>query len=722
MALGLKSNDIIKKHSAAIKSNQVEKNKGSDFYLDSNLKQFINSVDNYIKNNLSEECALIAYPSHFDTEHIVEIIKNYIDVSHHDKIISLIPINKNRSASAYLISPFILDEIREKIYMFKKQNVGKKATVLLFDEAIIDGNTRKELKHLLFYLGADEVNTLCILDRRRLPFNTTDPQKHKAYWRLDIPRLGNRDNCLLCKSLDLIDSFKNNLIYSYDKIRIERWKSAWNCRFPYSISNLHGLISKTISPINKKFSIYLDSKTGEIKFHDTIQLTNSVGLSIYTGEIHAMTARDDMAINICQSLNIDSLVKIEVLAFNLLLFGKDSSFGVNCKMVNMILQEMNALNFICNETAFGILAIISQPNEIINSALKDINYASEINNQDLELFYCYYFNSNESELEKMPSIKRHFRSQYIKNIKSVYYNFHHELHNDFGRPHNTALDNLSTLSNVSKFTIGLDFCKQAVASCEKLENIITLFPLWNTRTLYSKDNMVIIIDRIKELTRMLNSHILNIQNETCKDILFYKEDSRLFSEFQNIQDKAKLLKKSLSELHLLLFINIGSNREDNSYFPLRDAIKIILESYEYEDLNSKVILCDFDKKRDETQYDRWIPWDKQIEKKIYNIINNIKHAKGYINKERNYFENNSENQDLAKMLLSIKYSTKNLQLIFENYSDKSAKNISTIAEAKNKPEKQHIVDLEGRVFYDDNHNLNDTDLYLVKTIIELPYQ
>jgi hypothetical protein len=673
-----------------------------------------------MRESEKEECAIIAYPSHYNTEHIVGVIKDYIDEKFHSNILSLIPINKDRNGTAYLISPLIIERIRQKIIDFKKS--GKKAKVLLFDEATIEGKTRKELKHLLFHLGADDVKTLCVLDRQRLPFSTSNPEKHKAYWRLDIPRLGNKDNCMLCKSLDVINSFKNALIYSRDKFRVEQWKTAWESRFPYSKGKFHGLISKPLNQhISEKFAIYIDKTSGKELHYDYINLINSVGLTLYAGETHSMTGRDDMALKLCQDAELNSLSKIEILSTNLLLFGKDFAYQESLKMLKLIFNEINSLEKVSNETALGVLTILSQPEETIKSLFEQSsnkeNNDIEIKNLDLELLLCFYSQNKDSVFSNLSTLRRHFGSQYISDIRTVYFKFHHELHNDFGRIHNTSLEKTLSLKEYTQLSI--ETIRLSISSCEKIYDLINLFPFWNTRQLYSKKDAEETKTQILTLTSLLQKHsekiIENQQNNPTIDV--YVGSNELLKELCEIKSSIENVKKQLYYLHSLLFTNIGIQNYDS--FPLKDELSKIISFHSQYNSTHKIKFDDFIKKA-EPEYERWVPWDKQISNKVSYIIDNVKHSIGFLDASRMFYKEMNAEQSLANMLISVKYLTKGLQLIFENYSERSHENIILKAQGKNKPEKQHIYDLGGQIIYESDQK--DENLYLIRTILELPYQ
>lgn len=727
VALGTDTRSIENDIQHLYKNDQKERTSQSDNYLKIVKDQFISDVNNAIyKLNIIEECALIVYPSHFNTEHIIEIIKTFINPELHERICALIPISKERESSAYLISPFILENIRKKITEFK--NKGKEPKVLLFDEVTIDGKTRKEIKHILFYLGASEVKTLCLLDRRRLPFSTSDPSRHKAYWRLDIPRLGSRDSCVLCKSIDKISSFKTHLIYSIDKGRINNWIYYWGSTFPYSKSFQHGLSSKPLqSVMSKKFSLYFDKESGGFLPYDNILLTNSIGVSLYAGEVFSMTSRDDYSLELCKKNDFSEIEIIEILSFNLLNFSKEFSYSTTSSMASKLFQTINSIEETNHETALGVLTLLSLPHRIIEtliSSLKENN--SIISNKDIEIFLCIFAQEDDSPMHDIQILRRHFKSSYISCLNDVYSNFHNEIYNKFGRIHDTSLVTISEITSISPFKE--EIFLNAISSCDKLSELINNFPIWNCRSHLSNEITKQIIEKIIHLKKGLESFTSEeYQKEECINAIQF--------EVENVQ-------RELIYFHSHFFVNIGIQDTDKNNFPLKNEIQSITNTYKFDEeiCESLVGMYKFNKS-DAIEFEQWISWDKQVKNKVKYLINNARHGIGYIAKSDfdtdfcYYTKDDSRikcdknsctivddgiTKLLYRMLISIEYKDTFLEFHLYNYSPIDHIQITNRTNKKNKPEKEHIKELKGKIYY--KSEKVDNGLHLLDTILELPYR
>jgi len=724
VALGTDTRSIVNDIQNIYKSDQKEKTSQSDNYLSIVKDQFVSDVSNAINiKKIIEECALIVYPSHFNTEHIIEIIKTFINPELHERICALIPISKERESSAYLISPFILENIREKISQFKKK--GKEPKVLLFDEVTIDGKTRKEIKHILFYLGASEVKTLCLLDRRRLPFSTSDPSKHKAYWRLDIPRLGSRDSCVLCKSIDKITSFKTHLIYSVDKERINNWIYFWGSTFPYSKSFQHGLNSKPLqSVINKKFSLYFDKKSGGFLPYDNILLTNSTGVSLYAGEVFSMTSRDDYSLELCKKNAFSELEIIEILSFNLLNFSKEFTYSTTSSIASMLFQTINSIEETNHETALGVLTLLSLPHHIIESLISSLNENNiMVFNKDIEIFLCIFAHEEESPLHNNPIFKRHFKSSYISCLNDVYNNFHYVIYNSFGRFHDTPFVKIRAITSISPYIEEIFI--NAISSCDKLSELLNNFPIWNSRSYLSN-----------EITKQIIEKIIHLKKELE---LFTNEDYQ--EKFINaIQSEVENVQRELIDFHSHFFVSIGIQL-DKELFPLKNEIQSIISAcrFDEEACENLVGMYKFNKSH-AYEFERWVSWDKQVKNKVNYLINNARHGLGYIantdfdtdfcyyskddsrivcDKDRCIINDDGITKQLYRMLISIEYTDVCIKLHLYNFSTMDHIETTRRTNKKNKPEKEHIKELKGKIYYESEKV--DSDLHLLDTILELPY-
>ena len=182
-ALSLQEKNLEVKDNEKLKENVME-------YIDKKRDKYIN-----------RKCSFVVYPYHSNTEQIIDTIKNYIK-KEDANFIPLIPLNKERTGTSFQPSPLTIEMLRKTIESAKKN--AKEVNALLIDDAIIDGKTQEEIKHVLYGLGVSHVMSVFILERRRIPYNTSDNTKTAVFWRLDIPRLGPKYSYPLCKALDTI--------------------------------------------------------------------------------------------------------------------------------------------------------------------------------------------------------------------------------------------------------------------------------------------------------------------------------------------------------------------------------------------------------------------------------------------------------------------------------------------------------------------------------------
>ncbi|NTW32226.1 MAG: hypothetical protein HGB12_06330 [Bacteroidetes bacterium] len=713
IALGLNESSIISLPESSI-SIPKSRTRITNNVFDRRINLLKDSVKDYInKNTTTEECEIIVYPSHFNTESIIGKIKDCIDSNIHNRIISLIPINKERGSSAYLISPLILENIKSKIatYTIRKETVN----VLLFDDGTIDGKTRKELKHLLFYLGADNVKTLCILDRRRLPFSTTIPNKHKAFWRMDTPRLGNRGECSLCEALKTITPFESQLIYSTHKSRIKAWSEAWDSQFPYSKRKNHGLVAKHLEKsITKKFSIYIDNETGKTIHHDEINLINSLGLTLYCTEIHSMTGRHDMALKICKNDDIEIRTRIEILSVNLLFFVRDFSDYIISEMAKLLLRLINLEQDVSNETALGALTFISLPFRLSKLIIYPfLEEDIDIKNIDMNLLMSYFIH-NEGRKFENNSLQGNFFNSYTKDEKTAYHKLHHEIFNDFGINHNKSFNVIQRIHERSE--IKKDLIDESISSCNRLYAIIKGFPISNTRKVVGHEQINDILNNLNKLASSFIQHFKAISKTGVPK--YYYDDSMIFEEICNIQAIVGLTSDLIYNFHNELFVKVGL-RENND-FPLLVQIKDLIYDCQNKYKEYKIGIANDFVQDNKVEFGKWIPMDRLIVKKIEFILTNVRHSKGFIDKDLNYINHLSAiTQEYFNLVVSINYSEKGVNLKFLNFSENTPEYITEEANKKNKLEKEHISMLGGKLDY--MTEKKEGDLFLINTNLFIPY-
>lgn len=669
-----------------------------------------------------EECAVIVYPYHYNTQEIVSTIKQYISSDLHDRIIALIPVNKDRGGSSFLISPLSFKAIQSKIKNFKE--IHGQATVLLFDEATVEGKTRKEIKHLLFYLGATEVKTLCILDRRRLPFTTTDPFKHKAYWRLDIPRLGNHDTCLICKSLEKSNDLINRFTSSSAVSRIKIWQSIWEKVVPHNKKDHHGIDAKAIKPIEKKFGIITKSEIKDDEIVgvtyqcggdlNRIKLTNSHGLTIYSAELHTMTSRDDIVFALIdpnrKKTSTDYVpykpaIVIELLCVNLLLFGDEFSASVTKTIALRIFEEVNLLNEETNETALAALTLLSLPSALLENIAREWTQKNEplkrALNFDMLIILCQFVDNPKSKYANSVRLKRFLKG--YNSLIELNKQFHSEIYNDYGNVHDTYLQQLIRLNEASKYQSEV-FLK-AIVSCDKILYLFDEIDRFLMRGI-GKEQM---FDIAKQQLNSVKSKLKKIKSTEI--LQKYRDDW---------QPATESLFDTLKEIHHEYFTMIGMAYENefklfgDFQYLISEVLKVLpafknVQPYQFE-IGLSANFKKYDFKR--TQLEKWIAWDEYVVKKVKYIMSNVRHTNGKLSDP---FQSESIKKD---MWVAVNYKDSAIEFWFLNLSTKTAAEIIEEVKNKKKIERQHIEQLGGSIRYED---FVSGKIKLLKTVLTLPY-
>ena len=167
--------------------------------LKKGVNEFLKDPSNKIFFN---DVTFIVYPTHLNTNYTISKVTDVLELiltpeafnTFQKKLIALPTIRKGKGSSPYLFSPLSIEHIKDEIRDLRKNSEGCKTNVILFDCSVISGVTRKEIKHLLLTLGADDVRSFSIIDRNCLSITSPNRDRRRSYWRLDIPRLSSTEN------------------------------------------------------------------------------------------------------------------------------------------------------------------------------------------------------------------------------------------------------------------------------------------------------------------------------------------------------------------------------------------------------------------------------------------------------------------------------------------------------------------------------------------------
>jgi hypothetical protein len=261
-----------------------------------------------IPQHLASEDALLLYPSHPVTDHILDRFLGLIENQHsngqtplsrvQDRIVAVLPVRRHRTGSGLQISGLVLERLQKR--------ATRNPPVVMFDDALISGRTYADLKRLLRNLGFSNIYSIAIVDRQRFPSSDhVEGERHLCYWRFDVPSLGGKHNCPLCQARRRVGDLCGDFTNPIHRDRVESWRSSWKAVNPATQWGDGGLrpIPLFLNKPTRKFSIEpVPDAAGffrQIGGDDQqIRVTNSAGLAAYVSELHSITSHDDLALRV----------------------------------------------------------------------------------------------------------------------------------------------------------------------------------------------------------------------------------------------------------------------------------------------------------------------------------------------------------------------------------------------------------------------------------------
>lgn len=667
--------------------------------------RFRDGVERYINEELKGfsrsrgRSTLIVYPYHYNTEYAIELIKGNLPEGVHDKIVAIFPINKDRHGSSFFPSPITIETISQIIdkEMQQMDSEGKKYDInaMLFDDATIGGKTRSDINHIMYSLNVKHVNTVSIIERSRLPFSTSYPFRHRAFWRLDIPKLGNVDSCPVCRAFKDIDAFSVILVSRNALDRVRTWFDVWSKKSPLEIKG-----EKMVTPVAlgmndrdrfKKFGIYYDGEDhqqcgGEI---NKIELTNSIGLSIYTAELYSNTSRDDLALQYLSNAELSDSAKLEMLCTNMLLFGQEFSRVVKSRMMSAIflLADKSEEN---NLTSLAAIALLSQSKESLENlydVAKDKQEGDvQVKNLDMQIVLSRQSSYRDSRFFGLKKLMRLHMG--FQTLKILYKQFHSELFNDFGLAHDTPLQLM--VREMSTTSIATTTIRD---SCDKVIFLLDRIPIWHLRKL----------DSDPQKDTLLQANIVRQLNE-IKGFVFDSEFDGI-ERLENFKRIGDICVEDLRNFHDRLFLCVNGQEAQNVASVLGDFTN---------EANLKIgVSVNLPISRPNDDFSNWICWDRIVLDSLVAILGNTRHA------NRNLILNPyGDGKEVMEGWLTAELGDGQFILKIANYSELRAADVINLTSKRNKPEKSHLKELDITVNYKDF--LID-DLVLLETIIKFPY-
>lgn len=313
-------------------------------------------------NDIPEESGLFVYLADYETIEIISKLKGIFSNEVQKRIIPIAPVNKKRTAFPLLISPILLESIRNKINPVDSGNTKQKmGRVTIFIASITSTRLQKELRHILYRLGATEVTSLCLLDRQRFPLGSRAKNSYYSFAKIDLPILGSENRCKLCTGVNILQNLKENLFSIVLKKRCEEIMYIWG-----KIKSSDSFYGRGVESKRYIFPEPLADTVDAICKQDygidySIEINSDMGLVLFTLEQSTITVSLDFLKRCLESEDIENETKILLISSHLLIFGEDeivvTDKRILTKKLYSLLQQSNESNAY---TALACITLLTQ--------------------------------------------------------------------------------------------------------------------------------------------------------------------------------------------------------------------------------------------------------------------------------------------------------------------------------------------------------------------------
>lgn len=270
---------------------------------------------------------LLVYPAHPVTDALFNRLRQ--DDGFADRLprAGIIPVKflGRSTVSPLLASPLVAARIKDRVKGLENWDA------VIVDDGVISGKHMREQTQFLQSLGATRVYTLMILDRSGLPAQENVLKnyfkRHQRFWRWDVPPLGNKRECQLCKALLIAQTYAERLTSERQKGRLGQWDKLWAEQDVENDWYSSGLSPVSFSrPVGVTFGV--DAHIDGSRHEKTVALDSSTAVAAIILELTRLTTRSDVAMKKAELVKGESIdAAIEIIASQLLLFFDDLSIA-----------------------------------------------------------------------------------------------------------------------------------------------------------------------------------------------------------------------------------------------------------------------------------------------------------------------------------------------------------------------------------------------------------
>jgi hypothetical protein len=685
-------------------------------HLTSDGKEWFKKVRKNNESGVLKTCAII-YPSHPNTDYAISHLLTSVNDKIRKKIIAVRPIRKNRGRSTFLISPSVIEKIKALI------DTSQSKSILIFDDALISGRMNSELKYLLKSIGAKKVQTLVILERRRLPGMEPQENEIHAYWRLDVPVIGNKLTCPICRVLDKTKQFSTHIISREAQGRIDQWQTEWKVASPLTDWTSHGLTPVALNLLKprKRFSTYQNDlgeycQIGGEK--QRINLKRSIGLTTLVSELHSMVFRDDYSLEILlRETSLNETAIVEMITSQLILFGEEFTSEIRHKLLTTLFKTVNKFDDVDRHSSLAALTFFIQKESTLKALVNDLYKSGELNrmilNTDLAIVVAYTIHLFP-DFTKLAAPGIRGTQRLLKqnvDVSNLYHLLHLETYSKQGKAHIKGLTKFIDEPFVEKSILIV----AALNTIDHLTSLIKKINFIHLRT--DKNDELTPKEFLKEMDNRLNcvyKTINNLKGRNSEEAVALAriKVGKLITYLDQLHDKlffplaiAGINRSGRRPFDETELINIPRNHTEDKIKSLRkDTGK---SPYAGDMLRLSVSGKSFPT---ENREESWVIWDAKVKEIVDDLVMNVRHSNHPITDYWHY------NEGLAHMWMHIDYESEFLNILLANSSSSKADLVNH--QAKSKGRFLHLENLGGKVTYVDD---NMDDVAILVTKIQIPY-
>lgn len=268
------------------------------------------------EDQVVESQGLFVYLTDYETMEIVSRLKEIFADEIQKRIIPIAPVSKQRSSAALLMSPVLTESIREKM-----TNIGveEERRVTIFIACVTSTRLQRELKHILYRLGAEKIKCISLIDRQRFPLGSREKDTYNSFCKADLPHLGSRHHCKLCQGINRLNELQSQLISKELQGRCKKIKLIWS-----AIKASDNLYEKGIQACSYDWPVSIRGAIQKVceqyQQSTSFNISTDVGLVLFSVENAVITMSTDFLMQCLHNNKVADEVKILMISAHLILF------------------------------------------------------------------------------------------------------------------------------------------------------------------------------------------------------------------------------------------------------------------------------------------------------------------------------------------------------------------------------------------------------------------